>query len=100
MAQDGGWEVGRLVTGRVEKQVGEAPWLGDCSWSQWDTSSEEGPHSKRSVLASKHTAVPGSRACGRVSRQCGTKTCPSASETQRLSASPAVMGNSWSIQLT
>lgn len=23
---------------------------GDCSWSQWDTSSEEGPHSKRRVL--------------------------------------------------
>ena len=63
-------------------------------------SSEEGPHYKRGVLASKQTAVPGSRARGRVSRQCGTKKCPSASETRRLSASPAVMGNSWTIQLT
>ena len=62
--------------------------------------SEEGPHYKRGVLASKQTAVPGSRARGRVSRQCGTKKCPSASETRRLSASPAVMGNSWTIQLT
>lgn len=43
MARDGGWEVGRLVTGRVEKQVGEAPWLGDCSWSQWDTAVKKVP---------------------------------------------------------
>ena len=73
------------MTGRVEKQVGEAPWLGDCSWSQWDTSSEEGPHSKRSVLAAKQTAAAGSRACGSEIRQCDTETRPSAPETQLLS---------------
>lgn len=74
------------MPGEVEKQVGEVLWLGDCSWSQCNASCEEGPHSTRSILASKQTAIPGGRACGRVSRRdCGTETCPSAPETQLLS---------------
>ena len=69
VAQDCVWEVGQLVTGGVEKQVSKVPFLGNLSWSQLDTSSEEGPHYKCSVLISKQTAVPEGRACVRVSRQ-------------------------------
>lgn len=47
---------------------------------------KKGPYSTR-ILASKQTAIPGGRACGRVSRRdCGTETCPSPRpETQLLS---------------
>lgn len=69
VAQDCVWEVGQLVTGGVEKQVGKVPFLGNHSWSQLDTSSEEGPHYKGSVLISKQTAVPEGRACVRASRR-------------------------------